>query len=262
MKILIYTSLNPGFINEFNTSVVCSHFSKADILILKVNKPKFNLLNSLRGFVYQVLNGKDKFKKQNKLIKKSFITKNSTKLKTVVVSKVNNNQSISIINNFNPDIIIQAGAGILTKDIFSLSKLGTLNIHHGFCPEIRGVNSTFWCLCYGLTNLIGVTCHLIDDGIDTGPVIKQYNYKYNLGDSYFKIQSDLISKGANLLVDSIEILVKNKGELAFKKVEVKSWYFSSMNYLDFNLLEKNGFKKIKDIKTKNYKIKVKMVLSN
>ena len=105
--------------------------------------------------------------------------------------------------------------------MFSLSKFGTINLHHGYCPEIRGMNSTFWCLCYGLTNLIGVTCHLIDEGIDTGPIIRQYNYKYNLGDSYFKIQHHLITKGADLLLDSIETLQSNKGKLAFKKVEVK-----------------------------------------
>jgi hypothetical protein len=96
---------------------------------------------------------------------------NLTSLPIAVVSTVNGDDAVDAMNELNPDVIIQAGAGILKRRIFSCARIGTLNMHHGIAPLIRGMNSIYWALWEREPSWIGATIHLIDDGIDTGAVL-------------------------------------------------------------------------------------------
>ena len=60
------------------------------------------------------------------------------------VSTINGPDAEQTICNLEPDVIIQAGAGILRPQIFQLARLGTINLHHGIAPLIRGMDSIYW----------------------------------------------------------------------------------------------------------------------
>ena len=55
-------------------------------------------------------------------------------------------------------------------DVLAARRTGTINVHHGAVPEYRGGPPVFWELRDGL-DAVGFTIHLIDAGIDTGPVL-------------------------------------------------------------------------------------------
>lgn len=80
----------------------------------------------------------------------------------------NSAAAANLLKELRPDIMIQAGAGILRHQIFSIPRLGTLNLHHGIAPAIRGMNSIYWALWENRPDWLGSTVHFIDDGIDTG----------------------------------------------------------------------------------------------
>jgi hypothetical protein len=88
-----------------------------------------------------------------------------------VVATVNGADAVTAIRSLNPDILIQAGAGILRPQIFGLSRIASLNLHHGIAPLIRGMNSIYWGLWENRPEWIGSTVHEIDQGIDTGKVL-------------------------------------------------------------------------------------------
>jgi len=88
-----------------------------------------------------------------------------------VVNTVNGADAVTAIRSLNPDILIQAGAGILRPQVFSLSRIASLNVHHGIAPLIRGMNSIYWGLWENRPEWIGSTVHEIDQGIDTGNVL-------------------------------------------------------------------------------------------
>jgi methionyl-tRNA formyltransferase len=67
------------------------------------------------------------------------------------------------------DLFIHAGAGILRKPLLAVPRLGTLNTHMGLLPRYRGMNVAEWAALEG--EPVGVTVHLLDSGIDTGPII-------------------------------------------------------------------------------------------
>ncbi len=264
MKILIYTSTEPGYINEYNISKICSFFSDLEIIILRVrNKNRISFYSKFKQIIYELFYGVNYFKIDNKKIAKYLNKKHINRPKIVsenFVDEVNDKKSVDLISDFNPDLIIQAGAGILQEKIFKLGKIGTINLHHGFSPEIRGMNSTFWCLYYGLYSKLGATCHFIDKGIDTGAIINQYSYNYQPGDSFFDIQLKIILEGSEILIDSINSLINIKPNFNYTIKEVKSYYFSNINYLDYNALRKNDFRNIEIIEGKKSKIFVKKII--
>jgi methionyl-tRNA formyltransferase len=67
------------------------------------------------------------------------------------------------------DVFIHAGAGILRTPLLAVPRLGTLNAHMGILPRYRGMNVAEWAAFNG--DPVGCSVHLIDAGIDTGPIL-------------------------------------------------------------------------------------------
>ena len=91
--------------------------------------------------------------------------------RVVSVTTVNGPDAQKALASLEPDVIIQSGAGILKSNIFSLANLGTLNVHHGIAPLIKGMSSIQWALLERKPEWMGATVHWIDEGIDTGDVL-------------------------------------------------------------------------------------------
>jgi methionyl-tRNA formyltransferase len=266
MNILIYTSNNKGAFNSYNISRLIHERPNHEYSFIVVNHKinKIRLWLKFKRFIITLRDGRDTFLSDSKVLDNLIYKKiiNFENFEMHHVNSVNDSENEYLIKKLNPDVILQAGAGILKKNIFSLAKKATINVHHGLAPEVRGMNSTFWCLYYGLTDLIGVTCHIIDENLDTGDIITQFKYKYTKGDSFIKIQKNLCQEGAELLIEAIDILEQN---VNFKKEskEVLSYYFSSISRLDYRKLKNNNFEsvarnKINDLKTKKkQKTKIK-----
>jgi folate-dependent phosphoribosylglycinamide formyltransferase PurN len=100
------------------------------------------------------------------------------------VQDTNGPESVRVISGERPDVIIQAGAGILRRQIFSIPRLGTLNLHHGIAPLIRGVQSIYWGLYEKRDNWLGATVHFIDEGIDTGGVLAHAAVERRPGETF------------------------------------------------------------------------------
>ena len=265
MKIVIYSSTNSGYINEYNISNICNFFSSSEIIILRVdNSAELSLYSKIKRIAYEKINGPNYFKIDNKKISSSIIGLKQLKIKSVIkeirVKQVNDKKSEELIKSFSPDIIVQAGAGILKENIFRLSRLGTINLHHGFSPEIRGMNSTFWCLYYGLYSKLGVTCHFIDKGIDTGAVICQYLYPFKKGDSFVDIQKHIIIQGSKILNKSIAYISDEGTSFKYHTSEVDSYYFGKINFLDYNKLRKNKYNRVEYIDNSKKRIFKKKIL--
>jgi methionyl-tRNA formyltransferase len=67
--------------------------------------------------------------------------------------------------------MVRVSGGVLKREIFSLARIVTLNIHHGLAPRIRGMWSIPWGIVEGRHDWIGATVHEIDEGIDTGRIL-------------------------------------------------------------------------------------------
>jgi len=87
------------------------------------------------------------------------------------VETVNGPDAVEAISGLEPDVIIQIKAGILGRQVFELARIGTLNLHPGIAPLIKGQDPLYWALWERKREWMGATLHYIDEGIDTGPVL-------------------------------------------------------------------------------------------
>ncbi len=171
---------------------------------------------------------------------------------------VNDEKSVKFLQEIKPDLIIQSDAGILKQNIFSLSKIATINVHHGFSPEVRGIFSTFWCLFYGMKDKIGVTCHLIDDHLDTGAVVTQVALNTQ-SQSFIDIEVENYLLARKVLVESVDKLARG-GCKVRTETDVKSYYFGMVNPFLYYALKKRNFEPLMKISDKTFKLKEKNFL--
>lgn len=79
---------------------------------------------------------------------------------------------LDLCTKFSPELIVSYNyRHILKKEIISFPKFGTVNMHISYLPYNRGADPNIWSHIEGTPP--GVTIHLMDEGIDTGPIITQ-----------------------------------------------------------------------------------------
>jgi methionyl-tRNA formyltransferase len=88
----------------------------------------------------------------------------------VRVPTLNGDEARDALRRLGADVAISLDNAIIRPETFSLPAHGTINVHHGAVPGYRGGPPVFWELYDGLDR-VGFTIHLIDAGIDTGPVL-------------------------------------------------------------------------------------------
>lgn len=74
--------------------------------------------------------------------------------------------------NLSAEILISYGyRHILKSEILALFPRRAINLHISYLPWNRGADPNFWSFVDNTPK--GVTIHLLDEGIDTGPIIAQ-----------------------------------------------------------------------------------------
>jgi phosphoribosylglycinamide formyltransferase-1 len=72
-----------------------------------------------------------------------------------------------------PDLVVCAGfMRILSRDFLARFPARVVNTHPALLPSFPGAHAVADALAYGV-RVSGVTVHLVDEGVDTGPVVAQ-----------------------------------------------------------------------------------------
>ena len=99
-------------------------------------------------------------------------------------------------------LICHAYMRILPKSIISLPQYGTVNIHPSLLPKYRGPSPTQWVL-KNKEDRTGLTCHFMDEQIDTGGIIYQLEISVNSKDTFASIIARQKMIVEELLMESI-----------------------------------------------------------
>jgi len=117
---------------------------------------------------------------------------------------------IDQLKSYSADCFVVVAFKILPREIFTIPKLGTLNVHASLLPAYRGAAPINWAIMNGDTET-GVTTMLIDAKVDTGDILLQGKVKIENSMSAGELHDILAQKGADLLVKSLNKL--SKGEI-------------------------------------------------
>lgn len=86
----------------------------------------------------------------------------------------------------------------LTPEDRSAFPNGILNVHTGYLPWNRGAYPNVWPFLDG--SPAGVTVHWVDDGWDTGPIVRQRKVEIAPTDTAYTLYQRLVQVGAELIV--------------------------------------------------------------
>lgn len=119
-------------------------------------------------------------------------------------------QQETLLKAFGADVMIVVAYGlILPKTILKIPKFGCINIHASLLPRWRGAAPIQHAILAG-DKQTGVTIMQMDEGLDTGDILKQQAIKIGANDTSQKLHDNLSELGANLLVDVLLELETNE----------------------------------------------------
>ncbi len=115
------------------------------------------------------------------------------------------------LGGFHPDAIVVAAFGqILPPAVLSLPRLGCINVHPSLLPRFRGASPVASAILAG-EGFTGVSIMLMDEGLDSGPVLGRAQIPILARDSTGSLTAKLALIGANLLGEVL--LFWSRGEL-------------------------------------------------
>lgn len=116
-------------------------------------------------------------------------------------------EDYQIILDKNPDIIITCAYGqIIPKVLLDAPKYGCINVHASLLPKYRGGAPIHKALING-EEKTGVTIMYMDEGMDTGDMIKKKEYFIKDDDNVGTLHDKLSVLGANLLIETLPNII-------------------------------------------------------
>jgi len=112
-------------------------------------------------------------------------------------------ETMAQLRAWAPDLIVVAAFGqILKPEVLQLPRYGCLNVHASLLPRWRGAAPVQYALLHGDAQT-GVTIMLMDEGLDTGPILSQRATLIRPDDNALTLSQRLARMGAELLVETI-----------------------------------------------------------
>ena len=153
---------------------------------------------------------------------------------------INDMEIVSVVNTFNPAVIIVLGTDIINEHIISGLKKAErfiINWHAGITPEYRGCKSELYCVINNELDMVGSTIHLLDKGIDTGKIIMQEKVQLNQSEKKYKNNyAYLRYKNIRLVVEMLNKFLEgiiNKNQKPFSKKSSRSKLYSTPRLISY-----------------------------
>ena len=122
------------------------------------------------------------------------------------------NREVDAIGRVQPDVVVVAAYGqILSGELLRIPRLGSINLHAALLPRYRGAAPIQWALIHD-EGTTGLTTFLMDEGLDTGPILLQRSLPIAEEDTAASLEARLAELGAGLMLDTLRGL--ERGELA------------------------------------------------
>lgn len=120
-----------------------------------------------------------------------------------------------------PDLVVSAGfMRILGPDFLAAFPDRVVNTHPALLPSFPGTSAVRDALAYG-AKLTGVTVHVVDEGVDTGPVIAQAAVPVLAGDDEDSLHERIKSVERTLLVETVGRMVRDGFTVEGRKVVLR-----------------------------------------
>lgn len=105
---------------------------------------------------------------------------------------------LAVLRQADVDYIVSANNFLIFRgEALSVAKRGIINFHNGPLPRYGGLHACSWAL-FNDERQHGVTWHLVDAGIDSGPILTQRGFPVTDEDNAVSLMSRCIREGVSL----------------------------------------------------------------
>lgn len=127
---------------------------------------------------------------------------------TCEVPSVNSDEARTALLSLAPAVVVVNGTRIISPQTLSTVEAPFVNMHAGITPRYRGVHGGYWALVEGRRDLVGTTIHLVDKGVDTGPILRQVTFDVTDADSFVTYPFLHLAAGIPALVESVKPMLQ------------------------------------------------------
>lgn len=119
------------------------------------------------------------------------------------VDRIRDGEGFEALDSLEPDAIVVVAYGeILTPDVLDIPRLGAVNVHFSLLPRWRGAAPVQRAILEG-DEVTGVTVMLMDEGMDTGPILATVETAIDPEEDAGSLGARLAELGAPLLVETL-----------------------------------------------------------
>jgi phosphoribosylglycinamide formyltransferase-1 len=124
------------------------------------------------------------------------------------------------VARFAPDLVVLAGFMKLVGPAFIARFAGrTVNTHPALSPSFPGMHGPRDALAYGV-KVSGCTLFLVDDGVDTGPILAQISVPVLDGDDEQALHERIKEVERAMLVDTVGRMARHGWTVEGRKVTI------------------------------------------
>jgi phosphoribosylglycinamide formyltransferase 1 len=124
------------------------------------------------------------------------------------------------VTEYSPDLLVSAGfMKILGTHFRDIVGCPLINTHPALLPSFPGVRPVADALAYGV-KVTGATVHLVDDGVDTGPVLAQRAVDVRPGDTVDSLHERIKIEERRLLVSTVAGLARGGATVTGREVTI------------------------------------------
>jgi methionyl-tRNA formyltransferase len=124
------------------------------------------------------------------------------------VDSLNSREAIAKIALLRPRAVFVASTGMLRKGLLEALGCPVVNYHSGVNPAYRGINGGYFALANGEPQNFGVTLHLVDLGVDTGPILATNRIETGPRDNIQTYMTLMAAKSQGLVVETMERVLR------------------------------------------------------
>jgi len=129
---------------------------------------------------------------------------------------------LGLLKKQNIEVIVLAGfMRILTPEFIDAYRNRILNIHPSLLPSFPGAHAHRDAIKYGV-KISGCTVHLVDEGIDSGPIIMQTPVTVSEEETEESLANKILEYEHQMLPKALQLLCSGKIIVNGRHIEIKS----------------------------------------